>query len=259
MLGEYVVSPSIRDVVKFQWTVVSQDEFQNPRRGQWQFLNPAADRVRHRTRDRRADIQDRNLAGSFGAQWPDRRRTFKQADLNRHYVLRERHPVGLKAILKYASVRTDRYFLVQGVTQALRDPALDLPKNSTRIERPANVLHDAIAQHLHVAGFRLNRDFAFVNGEHGDIQSFNKMSRRAARHRGNACACERAASRDRTGKRLGALGDGRDGCSRPFSPDDLDPAVPQDQIFGIGFEHLRGHVEQLLAYFAASRETCGAK
>jgi hypothetical protein len=55
------------------------------------------------------------------------------------------------------------------------------------------------------------------------------------------------------------LGDGRDGCSRPFSPDDLDPAAPQDQIFGIGFQHLRGYVEQLLAYFAASRETCGAK
>ena len=39
MLGEYVVSPSIRDVVEFQWTIVSQDEFQHPRWGQWQFLN----------------------------------------------------------------------------------------------------------------------------------------------------------------------------------------------------------------------------
>ena len=40
-----------------------------------------------------------------------------------------------------------------------------------------------IAQHLDVPGLRLDGDLAFVDGEHGDIQSVNEMSRRAARHR----------------------------------------------------------------------------
>ena len=154
-------------MVKFQRTIVSQDQFQNARWSQWQFLNPPADGVRHGTRDGRADIQDRNLARSFGTEWPDRGRTFKQADLNRHNILCKRHPVGLEAILTYAPVDADRYFLVQRVTQALRDAALDLPENGARIERPADVLHDVVAQHLDASGFRLHGDFAFVNGEYG--------------------------------------------------------------------------------------------
>ena len=91
------------------------------------------------------------------------------------------------------------------------------------------------------------------------VQSFNEMPRRAARHRGNAGACERAASGDRAGKRLSPLGDGRDRCAGAFGTNDLNPAVAQDKIFRIGFQHLAGKVEQLLAHFAARGEARGAE
>ena len=69
-----VVLPRLSDVRKLQGAVISENELQNARRGQGQFLNASADGVRDGAGYHRTDIQDRDLAGSLRTQWSDRGR-----------------------------------------------------------------------------------------------------------------------------------------------------------------------------------------
>ena len=78
------------------------------------------------------------------------------------------------------------HLLVQGVAQSLHDAALNLPEDGARIERPADILHDAIAQHLDMAGLAIDGDFAVVNGEHRNVDGVDEMAGGAAGHRGDA-------------------------------------------------------------------------
>ena len=173
---------------KVQGRVVSHQQFQNARRRQRYFLNASTRGVRNGAGDRGGDVEDRDFAGALGSQRPDRRRAFIEADLHRHYILSERRPIGLQAALADAAVGADRDLLVQGVTQALNHAALNLPEHGTRIERPPDVLNDGIAEHLDMARFRIHRDFAFVHGEHRNVDRVDEVAARASRHRGDARA-----------------------------------------------------------------------
>ena len=108
-----------------------------------------------------------------------------EVHLHRHDVERQRNPIGLQPHLADAALRVERDLLVQGVAQALHDAALNLARDGARIERPADVLHHGIAQHLDVPGLRIDRQLAIVDGEHRDLQRVDEMTARAARLRGH--------------------------------------------------------------------------
>ena len=106
---------------------------------------------------------------------------------------------------------------MQGIAQSLDDAALDLAMDRARIERAADVLDDAIAQHLDMSRLGVDGDLAIVDGEDGDVDRVDEMAGDAAGHRGHAGSCEGAGAGDRADLRLGAgrdLGDQAAGAGR---------------------------------------------
>ena len=171
---------------QFESGLVPQEQRQDMRRRQRYFLDSSTGGVGHGARNRRRDVENGNFAGALGAQGSDRRRAFIEADLHGHDVLRQRRSVGLEACLVYSAIRADRNLLMQGVSQSLHDAALYLAMDGARVQRSADILDDDVTQHFDVTRLGIHRDFAFVNGEDGNINGFDEMAGRATRHRRDA-------------------------------------------------------------------------
>ena len=171
---------------QFKSGLVPREQRQDMRRRQRYFLDSSTRGFGHSASNRRRDVENGNLAGALDTQGSDRRRAFIEADLHGHDVLRQRRSVDLEARLVYSAIRADRNLLMQGVSQALHDAALYLAMDRARVQRSADILDDGVTQHFDVTRLGIYRNFAFVNGEDGNIDSFDEVAGSATRHRRDA-------------------------------------------------------------------------
>ena len=81
-------------------------------------------------------IENGHLAGALCAEGTDGRRTFIEVDLDRHSIQCEWDAIGLEAVLPDTAVLADGMLFMQRIAQPLRNPALDLPVDGTRVRAP---------------------------------------------------------------------------------------------------------------------------
>ncbi len=148
---------------------------------------------------------------------------------------------------------------MQGVAQSLHDAALNLAVNGARVQRAADVLDDAVAQHFDMTGLPVDSDLAVVDSEDGDVDRVDEMTGDASRHGRHAAPCEGAGAGDRADLCLSMGGDLGDRTAGARCTVDLDTPIAHHQVIGRRLDHLRGHLQQFLAHLLRCGEAGGTK
>jgi hypothetical protein len=206
-----IVRPFIANMWEIQFGLTLEQKLKHPRRGERQFLDPFSGGVRHRAGDCRADVQNRDFARAFCAQWSDGRRAFVKADRHWQRIERKRHTVGLEIVLTDPAIGADTHLLMQGIAKSLHDTALNLTADGARIERAADILNDAIAQHLDMAGIAVNCYFAVVNRKYWNVDRIDEMTGGASGLGRRTASGEAAGAHNRPDRCLGVAGNFGDG------------------------------------------------
>ena len=126
-------------------------------------MNAHANRIMNRIENRRRGRDHRLLADSFRAEGPDRRRIFDQDRLDRRNVARRRNQIVVQ-ILAFAGEE----FLHQRHAEALRNSALDLAFNQSRIDGAPDIMGRGHLQHTNRAQFNVDFDLRHVRAETED-------------------------------------------------------------------------------------------
>src|SRR3974390_1699451 len=114
--------------------------------------------------ERRTNI---DLGGAFGAVGMAGIRHFAHHRLDHRQVGGYWNPIIEKARIFHVPFRIVDVFLVERPADALRNAALDLPFDITRVDRPTDVLRGDETQHGHLARLRIDFDVAELSAEAG--------------------------------------------------------------------------------------------
>src|SRR5216683_2771773 len=120
-----------------------------------------AERVHHAVGDAGRTADRAGFAAALGAQRiGTARRGFIERDLDRWNIVGARQAVILIARGQQLSLGVVGHALVQRLSNALRDAAVDLPRHQHRIDGDADVVDRGVAHHTADAGLRIDLDFA---------------------------------------------------------------------------------------------------
>ena len=169
----------------------------------------------------------------------------EQGELHVGDVDGQRESIGLEGTLDIAAVVPDSEALVQGESDALCHPPLDLPADSRRVDRTANLLNDDVADDPDAAGHRIDLNDGHVHvvrrGGHGGEHD----AAAACRVVGDWRSGVRARRRDLPGGpqgRRGGLGNRDRTCG---GSNDRDRPLDDLEIADACLEHVGSRTQQL--------------
>ena len=142
--------------------VVTTERFENIFRQQRDRIESNFKRVFHGVDDRRRRTIHGKLADSFRAKRPVNISQFFEEHANRRQVGGSRHDVVRHLAVLHAPILPN-HFLVQRISDSLRDAARDLPAGQNRMQDLAHFLQRDKVVHGHAVGRQINRHFGDIN------------------------------------------------------------------------------------------------
>src|SRR5438093_4045020 len=115
-----------------------------------------ASSVLHGVGDRAERRDDGRLADAAHAVRMARVRDFDEDRVDHRHVGRNRHPIVEEARVLQLAVGAVDVLLVERPADALHGPALELPLDVGRVQRPTGVLGDRVAQDCHASGLGID-------------------------------------------------------------------------------------------------------